>query len=311
MERDPQRIIHRREALAAGYTDGELRRARRDGTLHLIRRGAYATPEGLAGADAIARHRLLLEATVAASHPNAVVSHVSAAVLHGIDVWGVPLARVHLTIDGQSGGRIVRRRHVHATPLRADEVVTSPEGFVVTSVARTVADIARSATFEQAVVTGDAALHCGLVSLDELRAAADRASSRRGAPRARRVVEFLDERSESVGESRSRVLMLTHQLPEPDLQRAFHDPRGRLIGRVDFFFEGFNAIGEFDGMGKYTRYLRPGESPADALIREKLREDALRAATAAAVARWTWPELSTPNVVVERIRRAFEIGRRR
>jgi len=63
-------------------------------------------------------------------------------------------------------------------------------------------------------------------------------------------------------------------------------------------------------MAKYTRYLRTGESPADAVEREKVREDALRA-TSAAVARWTWSDLATPTVVAQRLRRAFELGLRR
>ncbi|WP_240524231.1 hypothetical protein [Gordonia polyisoprenivorans] len=49
-------------------------------------------------------------------------------------------------------------------------------------------------------------------------------------------------------------------------------------------------VGEFDGMIKYGRLRRPGESIADAVIREKLREDEIRD-TGPRVVRWTWNDL--------------------
>lgn len=33
---------------------------------------------------------------------------------------------------------------------------------------------------------------------------------------------------------------------------------------------------EFDGMVKYQRFVRPGESPSDTVVREKRREDLVR-----------------------------------
>ncbi|MCX5046120.1 hypothetical protein OG921_23395 [Aldersonia sp. NBC_00410] len=309
MDPEPERLLHRRQALARGYTPGELERARQSGVLQLVRRGVYARTALVDAMDVESQHRLLIEATVATSDAQAVVSHASAAVLHGIAVWNLPLHRVHLTLDASSGGRIVRRRHVHTAPLAADDVVRTTDGIAVTSVARTIIDIARTAPFETAVVTADSALQRELVTNDELCVAIVLGAARRGIPRARRVVAFADGRSESVGESRSRVLMHTHGLPKPDLQRVIRAHTGRRLGRVDFYVEQHHTVGEFDGMGKYTRYLRPGETSADAVRREKLREDALRA-TGAAVARWTWPELDHPSVVVQRLRSAFTLGSR-
>ncbi|WP_068273509.1 type IV toxin-antitoxin system AbiEi family antitoxin domain-containing protein [Aldersonia kunmingensis] len=307
MSTDLPQLIRRRDALARGFSDDELQRERRGGRLHVVRPGYYV--QSLDATDDLGRHRLDIEATVAASGPDAVVSHVSAALLHGIALWDIPLDRVHLTLDARSGGRIVRRRHVHTTPLSADEIATV-EGVAVTSAARTVIDLARTIPFEHGVVVADSALHEGLVSLGDLALALEMAGVRRGVPRARRVLAFADGRSESVGESRSRVLMHSEHLPAPDLQREIRDDAGRTLGRVDFFFERYNTIGEFDGMAKYVRYLRHGESPADAVEREKIREDGLRA-TSAAVARWTWSDLATPTVVTQRLRRAFELGLRR
>ncbi|RDI22490.1 hypothetical protein DEU38_11356 [Rhodococcus sp. AG1013] len=71
-----------------------------------------------------------------------------------------------------------------------------------------------------------------------------------------------------------------------------------------FWFEGERAVGEFDGLGKYAEHLRPGQTTEQAVIEEKLREDRIRTA-GYGVARWGWRELSTPEEVVRRLRRAF------
>ena len=69
--------------------------------LQPVRRGVYVRPALLEGLDAAAQHRLLIEATIGAS--TGVVSHVSAAVVHGLPVWNVSLARVHVTVDARQG----------------------------------------------------------------------------------------------------------------------------------------------------------------------------------------------------------------
>ena len=54
-----------------------------------------------------------------------VVSHISAALLHGLPVWGVPLDLVHATRDrSSSGARRGARVHLHCAPLRPEEIVT-------------------------------------------------------------------------------------------------------------------------------------------------------------------------------------------
>jgi hypothetical protein len=59
---------------------------RRSGRACTVRRGAYiASSDGRLG-DPLARHALAARAAVVQLAPEAVVSHVSAAVLHGLDV---------------------------------------------------------------------------------------------------------------------------------------------------------------------------------------------------------------------------------
>lgn len=289
----------------AGYSDSEIRRLLRAGDLTTVRPGAYiAGPPPDAAA---ARHALRLRADVEHLADDAVASHVSAAVLHGLPAWGVSLERVHVSRDRRrSGGRVGRHVHVHIAPLQADEVVTIG-GIAATSAARTVVDLARSVPFEQAVVVADAALARRLVSRAELDSALERATRWRGSPAARRTIAFADGRSESVGESRSRVVLRRADLPDPVPQWEVRAADGRLIGRVDFGWPGLATVGEFDGRLKYGRLLRPDQQPGDAVYAEKLREDELRSA-GLGVARWTWADLDRFGPVADRLRRAFRMS---
>ncbi|MCW2785632.1 MAG: hypothetical protein JWP74_2149 [Marmoricola sp.] len=104
--------------------------------------------------------------------------------------------------------------------------------------------------------------------------------------------------------------MWTEHLPEPVLQFEVHDDNGALVGRSDFGWPGYGLLGEFDGMQKYGRLLRPGESPGEALTREKVREDALRSITGFMMVRIIWPDLFTRAVTGARIRAALSRSRR-
>jgi hypothetical protein len=293
----------RPELLAAGFTDGEVQRLRRAGVLSPIRRGAYLPGGDPRLADPVARHALLVRSTVPRAAWNSVVSHISAAVLHGLPVWGVPLSRVHVTRDGSGGGRVDHCLHVHVAPLDAEEVVEI-DGIAVTSLARTVVDLARSVGFEEAVVVADAAL--ARSDPPDLEEALDRAAGWRGAPAARRAVAFADGRSGSVGESRSRIAIAAAGLPPPVLQLEIRAARGRLVGYTDFGWPAYRTVGEFDGQIKYGRLLRPGQEPGDAVFAEKVREDRIRA-SGLTVVRWTWSEIPRFEAVAERLRRAFEV----
>ncbi|WP_415639095.1 hypothetical protein, partial [Prescottella defluvii] len=300
-------IIRRSEALRRGATDQELQRQCRNGSWLRLRPGTYASQAELDALDAAAVHRLQAEATACAASPGAVLSYQSAAVVHALDMWNTPLDVVHLTRNRRSGGSRTRRRHVHSAALRPDEV-TAVGGLRVTTVARTVLDLARSLPFEQAVVSGDHALHSTALTLAELQDASDALPVHAGRNRARRVVDLLDGRAESVGESRSRVLLIREQLPIPACQPNLYAADGTHLGRVDFLFEERGVVGEFDGRVKYGRFVPEGRTAADVLWAEKQREDAIRAA-GWQVVRWVWDELATPSVIVDRIAGAFERAR--
>ncbi|MGY1779002.1 hypothetical protein [Geodermatophilus sp. SYSU D01036] len=184
----------------------------------------------------------------------------------------------------------------------ADDELTLVDGVLLTGLARTVVDLARSVPFESAVVTADAALAAGGVTRADLAACLQRMGPVPGSRRAARVVAFADGRSESVGESRSRVLLHRLGFPAPDLQVRLLRSDRSVVGRCDFGWRARRTVGEFDGRVKYR--ADEGRDPGDVVFREKLREDEIRD-SGWEVARWTWADLDAPSVVDRRVRRAF------
>ncbi|MGY1914597.1 type IV toxin-antitoxin system AbiEi family antitoxin domain-containing protein [Blastococcus sp. SYSU DS0973] len=299
---DTPSLLLRREAVAAGWSDDELARAVCSGSLTRLRRGAYV--DGVLAPASIARHGLLVRATLAALRRPAVVSHQSAAVLLGLPLWNVPLDRVHVT---RPTGAWSDRSGVlccHVARLRDDEVV-DVGGVPVTDPVRTVLDLARSQPHETAVVSIDGALHRGLLTHDALRARLFDVVGAPGARSAARAVAAADGRSESVGESRSRVILHRWKLAPSALQFEVRSGGGELVARTDFAWEDARLVGEFDGRVKYGRLLRPGEAPGDAVFAEKLREDAVRDEDWDVV-RWVWADLAAPHRLAARVRRAHE-----
>ena len=156
---------------------------------------------------------------------------------------------------------------------------------------------------DRAVAAGDRALALGL-SPTELQWVLSGMERWPGVRRARRAVAFLDPRSESPGESVSRVRFVYEGLPVPELQQDIRGPDGEVVARVDFFWRAQRTIGEFDGKVKYGRLLAPGQSAGDVIYAEKVREDLLRD-LGWQVVRWLWADLYRRGVLADRVRRAF------
>ena len=306
---EPTRPLPRAQALAHGLTDSDLRAMQsRDGWTRL-RRGHYLPPELAKALTLHARHKLLVHATLPQLASGSVVSHQSAAVMHRLTLWNSPLNRVHVTRVDASSGRRTTRTHLHALPLDPDEMV-EVAGLRVVSLARAVADLAQTLPFEQAVIAGDHACHQFGLAPGEVTENLLRRPGRHGAARGLSAAAFFDARSESPGESRSRVLLSKLDLPAFDLQYRVRDERGHVVGRADFALPDHGVLGEFDGKVKYSRFLRPGQDAGDAVFEEKLREDRLRD-LGWQVVRWTWADLSRPKVLADRFARAIARGSER
>lgn len=297
----------RLDAIQAGYTDDDIGKRVRDGRWVRLCRGAYAEPgqDSLPSASwdqAIWRHVRTTKAVYHRLGGRAVVSHQSALLLHGVEVSDLDLRRVHLTRrsgHGKSGETVCQ--HAARPPVLDPVDVGRVQ---VTSGSRAVVEAIRFTSYPIAVSVVDAALRENIATPQLLLSALALFADRPGIGTATRAVQFADRLSESVGESRLRVLLADLGLPAPVLQAEIRDAGGVFVARVDFLLECWGLVIEFDGALKY------GGAGAEALIAEKIREDRLRD-LGYEVVRATWADLNRPAELAARIRRAIARSGRR
>jgi len=292
-----------REALLLG-SDRELRRAAARGLLTRVGTGAYLPSDVWNGMDRTERYRARVRATAASFSPSTQFSHDSAAVVWGLPSLGPWSDRVHHVVDPPHSGRSRVGCQRHA--VGRDSEAVEREGVRITSLARTLFDVSTVTPFVRAVTMADAALAMSAGAdrdrlHDQLEKLIAELTERRGTTRVRRVVDFADGRSGSVGESFARVQFAALGLPAPSLQRSFTDEHGH-IGEVDFYWPELDLIGEFDGWSKYgdARRFQQDLTPSEVLRAEKTREDRLRR-VARSLCRLTW------DVVADRGRLAAHV----
>ncbi len=254
-----------------GLSHNEIRTRLSHGMLRRLRRGAYVL-----GSidDPSTQHRLLMEATVASVHEGNVFSHVSAGVLHGLPVPREELGRA--TMIRLSSGHGDKGPHltVRKTALAPDEIELR-DGLRVTTLPRTVFDLARTQPFDWAVIVADAALRRGLAP-DVLAATISRHSRLKGSVRAGRACHVASPLADSPLESVSRLRMLEAGLPIPQLQFEVIDGNGEFVARTDFGWPELGLLGEVDGKAKYGSLVPEGREVADVVMAEKRREERLR-----------------------------------
>lgn len=295
-------VFLRREALAFGYEDRDLTRAVRYGVLHRIRQGAYVASGTWAIADPTERHRLRCTAVLLTHGHRVALSHASAAVHHDMRLWQVPLDRVHvLRLDG-GPGRVCGDVVYHAGAWTPNDVWQLGDR-LLTSPARAAVETASLVGVEHAVVIFDGAIDLDLASPEEIAATYQRMD---GWPQTQHLqvsVRLMRPGAQSVGESRSRFMCWGQGLPEPVLQFEVRDEMGVIVGIADMAWPEHGVLGEFDGRVKYGRLLMPGESPGDAVFREKRREDEMRRLTGYCFVRLIWLDLNRPRATSAMIRR--------
>lgn len=289
------------QLLDAGRTKHELARSARSGDLIRVRHGAWTEA---AAKDELDRHRQLLAGTWPLLGAGAVLSHASAAVLHGLPLWQGLLQRVSVTRPDGGHGTRTRNLHVRLAPLAPQEVVEL-DGYRVTTLERTAVDLARLLAYERAVAVLDAALH-GHGNPELLEATVHAASGRAGCAIVRRALSFADGRAESVGESISRVRIAEVGLPKPELQFRVFDRNGGFVARVDFCWPEHGVVGEFDGAVKYAG--GPDEVAA-AVMAERRRQSDIEA-VGWGVVRWIWSELADRSRFRAKIATELARGRR-
>nr|WP_019200715.1 type IV toxin-antitoxin system AbiEi family antitoxin domain-containing protein [Tsukamurella sp. 1534] len=287
-------VVRRGYLLATGMSSAAISRAVDSGRLERLARGAYAVPAPPGHEEPPwERYRTTVLATAPAF--NAVVSHESAAVLHGIPFLRPARSLVHFTVDRRHGGGVRRGAHIHPRPLGRHEIVLV-DGARATSRVRTAIDVATTGDLERAVCAIDAVRlrrrypspdDPAPVTVAELEECLSGLGRRRGVAVARRAIELSVDCSASAGESWSRMQMLSAGIPLPRLQRE-HVLEGRQ------YFADFDwgpLIGEFDGLDKYGTTSR---AVTGALAEEKAREETF-AAAGIEVVRWGWRTLRAPG----------------
>jgi hypothetical protein len=287
-------FIRVRDLALEGGPDRALRRGAERGEVTRVARGRYMTTSEWTALDLDAQYRTRIHAFAETTRTPPVFSHWSAAVLWGYPVLGKWPDAIHVTTNSAAGQHSTPGVVRHNVALGDD--IVERDGIHVTSPLRTIVDLSRVASFASGVAACDRALtepkwksegflH---VPREAILERAARLTGKRGVQRLRAVAEFADGRAGSPGESLSRVQFRRLRLPAPDLQVAVTDHEGRHW-YADFGWQHFGLLGEFDGLVKYTRsrYLQ-GRDASGVVFEEKVREDAIRAATGFRVVRWNW-----------------------
>jgi len=309
-------LLRRADLLGAGIDRHGLDARLRAGLLTRVRPGVYVDTGRTAGFHPeqwmVVRARAL--ALMCRDAP--VFSHQTAAALHGLPVPPFAADRVHIILDERRPGAVASAGR-HRGELGSNEV-TERHGLRMTILARTMADVARTSPFEDAVCSLDGALrHAasrqnGLYDEDAANTvrAASLAISKRsahGRAKAARALAFADGRAQLPGESISRIRLTELGFRKLRLQVPVRTPNGGS-SFVDFGIEDVKTWGEFDGRGKYLDDgLRGGRTPADVVLAEKQREDWIRGVTGRPLIRWGWPHLRDAATLAARLR-AFHIS---
>lgn len=287
----PSPVFLRREALDSGYRDSDLRQAAKAGVIRRIRQGAYVDERTWATASVEARHLLLADAVVLSHEAPIALSHLSAAVAHGLRTHQQDLSKVHvLCLDDSIGRTHADVVYHHASPRSVGEMTHASDRLVVPPT-RAALEAALLTGVRNGLVVVDSALDLGLMTVDEMNREYRRIEGNRGSQALRLTVKLARPGAESVGESLGRYLMWRHHIPEPILQMEVRDEVGDVVARLDWAWPDLGACGEFDGREKYTRFVGPGESVADVVMREKAREDLVRELTDLRMFRMVWSDL--------------------
>ena len=284
-------VLTTRLAGEIGMGRAALSRAVRDGWLRHLARGLYAAGDESAIPEL--RHLELCRA-LRLEYPDAVLGGHSAVVAQGLPTWRVPLDRalLHRPVARQVGrsGAVIRHSDVSEGLVDTEVGPASPPATALVQLALDHGSFA-------GVVSADAAVHRGLVTLDRLQEEVALRRRHRRVQQAAAMCRLVDGAAESAGESRLRTTLVLGAIAV-ESQYVVRDEHGDVVGRADLRVKETNVLIEFDGLVKYR------DGGVDALVREKRREDRFRA-LGWVVVRFTWADLENPARVIAAVRRAM------
>jgi hypothetical protein len=309
MDDGQQELVFARDLPVFGNTRRTHARAAVAGLENRVAHGVYVPQRTVARLDDRHRYLLRVRAVAETRRNRPVLSHWSAAAIHGLPMIGPWPASVHITQRVGNGSRSYGNVVRHSVILE-DQDVVEIDGLLLTSVARTVIDLAASESTMGAVVVVDAAFHVdrftqtpALVTSQELLEQWERKLPFRGHARSLEIIRFGESGADTPIESVSRVTMRIIDCPPPVLQLRHFEDDG-LIGDTDFAWPDHGAIGEADGERKcLDEAFRSGRSVQQVVLDEKYREDRLRALPRT-VAGWNWSTAMDPKALAHRLRAA-------
>ncbi len=283
-------VFTTKDAAAVGIRHEEIAHMVRRKEVVRVRRGAFVSGQVYRDADVDERYRLQVMAALRLRPTDAAAAHAALA-LRRLPTWGADLRRIDLAgaVKHHESGAGLRVRP------RGDLEVVTIGGRASVRIADALVQHAAQSGIVAGVVAMDAAVHAKLVTVAGIAEAIER-MPRSGRRRARAAAALVDPACESVGESRTRLLLLDFGLAFESQARLYE--RRTLIGRVDFLVEE-RVVVEFDGLVKYA-----GLDGKEVLAAEKARESRL-VALGYEVVRLTWRELDDPVGVIARIRDAL------
>lgn len=298
----------RQTAATLGVRRRALERLESRGVIRRVGHGVYSSraviiPDGPRWQQLRDEH-LLRCRDLQARHPGHAVSHISAAVAHGLATSLHPDESVHLT----SIERVPRsRRSTGARFHHADSMLneaTLVDGIRVTSLARTIADTLRFSRVPNGVALLDQAIRQGRTDLGAVQSVLDQQRRWLGRPRALAALELADPRRESWLESYSFATLTELGIELPVPQVDILDAGLSFVGRVDGLLPGSGVFLEADGQEKYLLAAREGrvseaESIRQSMKAQGVRHDLLEALGLVGV-RWTPKEIRHQDTVVAR-----------
>ena len=290
-------VVSASDAARIGVTPVQLDGLTRSGELVRLRRGAYALGQRYQAASPEERSRLRTKAILRTRPPVDAASHHAAVLLHGVDTYGVDLG----VVDVVSRVNATRVRSGLRTHPGVGVTADRSMGTNVVLLPTALCQVAGGSGVSAAVSSMDDALHDRRCTTRQLRDAVCLLPGHHRAA-AERAIALTDPDCESVGETRTRLLLL-------DLGFRVESQRtlwagGRFVGRVDFLVAGLVVV-EFDGLVKYG-----GQEGRAALASEKARESAI-VDLGYEVVRLVWADLANPAEVARRIRAAQARAARR
>lgn len=177
------------------------------------------------------------------------VSRRTAAALHGFHLFGhrEQNARLPLQCTLPRGSERIRRPGVESFTATLDGDVTHLDGLPVTTVERTVLDVARWCPPDLALPMLDLALRRGAWDRDELLARAEEVRGDRWVAQARYLITVADAGAESPGESLLRLRLADAGFDRPQTQIRVERGRGRHY-RLDLGWAERRVAVEYDGV---------------------------------------------------------------